>query len=409
MMACSGSEPDRPDLFLITVDAVATDRLSCFGGAPDSAPSICALAQGGLIVPWAVADAWGEASAAATVLSGRSPRDHGVGDQGARFLSERIPTLAERLSRAGYATAAFVASPRLNRSRRLDQGFMLYEDRLPKDGRSEPAALARRVGDWLERHPPPRFVWIHASRSNGIPALDRLIAGLDRTLHPESSPAPGVVFLSLRGEAPDSAAWTPDSPGDHLGEALSWRRHRVPMIWRAPGTLDTQDAAPVRTTTGLFTLADVPATLLSAAGLPPESPVAGLPPFEGLVIGDMQARTRGFEEEDSNVRRILLSSRPLVRRTPDLEVGLATPDVFYVRKASPLDESGRPLSTQALREEQARFARIPSPNEDANLEAGGEAPVWRRDVLGASSPVPALEFHLARALRAVTHPTEEAP
>ena len=89
----------------------------------------CELGRHGTFFLWATTPSLDEATAAASALTGLPPKRHGVDERGLSFLSDAQETLAERLAQAGYSTAAFVASPRLNRSRRLDQGFDHYADR----------------------------------------------------------------------------------------------------------------------------------------------------------------------------------------------------------------------------------------------------------------------------------------
>lgn len=409
-LGCEAERPDRPDLFLVTVDALAADRLGCFGGPREAARSLCALAGGGHLFAWAASDGWGEASAAATVLSGRFAAEHGVRDDGASFLAERFRTITERLAASGYATAAFVASPRLNRSRRLGQGFDLYDDGIPAEER-RPAALARRVGDWFARRPAPRFVWIHAGGADDPAALDRLVAGLDHLLAPErpgvrddehrtsGSRAPGLLFTALRGEAPGARHEGRDpgagDPGHHLGEPISWRRHRVPMLWRPPGA--PRSVAP-RVAYGLVSLADIAPTLAAAAGLAAEDR-----PSDGQAVA-RPLRDALETAAPHPPRRLLLSSAPTpkLRLETALEVGLATPTVLYARRTSSIDGSGQPVPTDRLQRLGARFAPLPEPpglRDPAPRSAALEARPWRDDVLHADSPVPPLEFHLARQLR----------
>lgn len=385
LVACGSEGPTRPDLVLITVDGLAADRLGCFGGAAEEGRSVCALGEHGTLFAWSVSTGVGEASAAATLLTGSTARVHGVADDGRSFLASRHITVAEELALAGYRTAAFVTSPRLNRSRRLDQGFELYDDALTVETSPEAPmeaasiALSARVQDWIRANPAPRFVWIHAGRAQGAGELDRLLSRLAQLLD-HGAQRPGVLFAALRGEQ--------DGQNDRIG----WRSHRIPLIWRPP------EAAGVnlpRVSRSLAGLSDIAGTLSAAARLsgseaePAEDPTARRVDLTRLASENDQAEPA---EE-----RFLLLQTP----APKGEVGLASPTHLYVRRRSILDGSGRPVPISELSAHDARFSalpifdrlRHPAPRS-ADLEPGP----WRSDVLDASSPVPRLEFHLARRL-----------
>lgn len=386
MLACGGEPPTRPDLVLITIDALAADRLPCFGGDAEVGEAVCGLARGGTLFAWTATPGRGAASAAATVLTGLPARRHGLRDDGYSFLSERHETIAERLSAAGYHAAAFVAQPALNRTRRLDQGFEHWLDAAEGPGTGPGEHLSDRVQDWLERTPAPRFLWIHADRSEGPAALDRLVARLARRLDPGRGDGPGLLFLALRGEA--------EAPG-----RLGWRSHRVPLIWRPP---PATNAPPPAVSQRLATLADIPATLAAAAGLR-DGGVSGPVPAGGGSGGrDLSDLARsgsveaGTSEDGSEPRLVLLESAD-----PTGEVGLATPTHLYARRPGPEDGSGRALPVSRLVEHGARFAALPlrDPLRDPAPRSGALQPgPWRTDVLSPESPVPRLEFHLAKRL-----------
>lgn len=374
--ACAQEAPPLPDLVLITVDALPAATLGCFGGPPDAGRELCAQAEGGTRFGWAVSAARGEASAAATVHSGLPPDRHPVDDVGASFLPSRVETIAERLGRAGFRTAAFVTSPRLNRVRRLDQGFEAYEDRLPSlSDRGAPAALSGAVREWLARTSGPRFVWIHLSEAPSLDALDRTLDRIDVAFGDRRR---GVLVAALAG--------APERP------ALHWERHRIPLLWRppTPGPSDAPDVS-----FRLAGLEDVRPTLLAAGGLldgPLDDPEALV--GAGRDLGALARAPRSGDAEDE--RRILLGGGP-----SDGAVGLATATHVYARDPAAFDGSGSPLPTETLGAHRARFLPLPLPDplrHPAPRSAALRPGPWRRDVLATDSPVPSLEFHLARRL-----------
>jgi arylsulfatase A-like enzyme len=402
-MGCAPDTPARPDLILITIDRLAADRLACFGGPAGAGSRLCELADGGTLFAWATTPALAEAPAAASALTGLEPRAHGLDDRGLSFLADRHETIAESLARAGYTTAAFVASERLNRSRRLDQGFAHYADppppaRVPRSAIrvTEPDAIER----WIEETRRPYFVWIHTQAGAGLGELDRLIDRLAHRLR-DAERRPGVLLVALAGER-DGERSAADS--NQQREGIELRSHRIPLIWRAPSSTGAGGGEPApRVIWRLASVLDVPATLRAAASVPPR------PRLEGERRGPLgrdlttllrpQEAIAGEQRADGGAddERFLL----LRERLDSGEVGIASGPHLYVRPASPRDGSGRPMPTSELPSLGARFVTIAPPTETAR-ETGRIARLeprpWRRDVLSTSSPVPRLEFHLARKL-----------
>jgi len=360
---CADEELPRPDLVLISVDRLAADQLACFGGPSDSGQSICRLAEQGTLFAWTMAPGRGVASSAASVLTGLGEADHGVDDTGLSFLRDARETLAERLGRVGYATAAFVASPRLNRTRRLDQGFDHYDDRFASN-----LELPTRVQKWIATASTPYFVWIHLRGEAGVSDIDRPLARLDAVLQDDARQA-GVLFAALRG-----------ADASQTGIELS--SHRVPMIWRAPAT--SRSDSPAQVSQALASLLDIAPTLTASARIPgPES-------------GDTPATGRPLDRAPGSVEDRFLLLRDTAQGG---EVGLASGPYLYVRKRSALDTTGRPVPSSALAAQAPRFLTLVSDHAAATESAQLARMRWRKDVLSADSPVPRLEFHLARRLR----------
>jgi arylsulfatase A-like enzyme len=118
----------RPSVLLITVDAVRPDFLSCYGGTHGATPRVDALADRGVVFTQAVCDVpWTRASLA-SLMTGRYATTHRVRSPFHR-LAQDSATLAEVFRRAGYRTAAIVASFDLDHIFQLDQGFETYDDR----------------------------------------------------------------------------------------------------------------------------------------------------------------------------------------------------------------------------------------------------------------------------------------
>ncbi len=438
-LACTPEGPARPSLVLLTVDRLAADRLGCFGGPPETASSLCALGADGFRFAWATTPSLGEASAAASLLTGLRPEVHGVGDQGIDFLADRHETIAEGLAHAGYTTGAFVTSPRLNRARRLDQGFDDYDDRLmPMPGEAGSASIARAnaIRDWIEQAGSPFFLWIHLRSEPGLDELDRLIDRLARVLERDED-GPGLLFVALAGDSSTTRSGSPargsrpvhstnDNAGSrgHMGR-IEVATYRVPLLWRPPGGAPAP-AIHYR----LASVLDVLPTLRAAAGLPPMDAHVSPELATGWDLAALArapgSREPGARPDEVDTETETGGSRPgearnpterfLLLKTPNAagperEVGLASEHFLYVRRMSPLDGSGRPVPAPDLRALEARYAKIEPPvdeSQQASPTAALAPPIWQREILRSPSPVPRLELHLARLL-ADPEPSRSSP
>lgn len=269
MLGCSSERIPRPDVLLVTVGAFPIEMLACHGGSPDVGSGLCSVAEEGSRFVWAFAAADTRAPAAATLLSGLEPADHGVTVSAASFLRSDVVSIAEHAAAGGYATAAFVADPGLNRSRHLDQGFTHFEDAsqgyatsLADAGRMD---VAGRATQWLATAPSPFFVWVHldptrsdAKTPGQAPAPVELIRRMDRDLErllsvldARTSP-PAILVTAL----PDAAA---------MNAGLSPATTRVALLWRPPRVGSGRGVARVIRTP--VSQLDVAPTLLRAMGL----------------------------------------------------------------------------------------------------------------------------------------------
>jgi len=297
-----------PSLLLITTSALPADHLSCYGASGTDGAGICALADRGALFVWAFSTHPLPAPAAATLLTSLEPDEHGVTASAATFLRSDIDTIAASLAAGGLSTAAFVASPRLNRSRNLQLGFDHYE----VVQETSPAATAARTTAafeaWLRgRRQPQRawFVWIHYPPvgSDTPPLRPLSLAELDAqvvsavTIARERTAEEGLAigFSALAGETTDGAP------------ALALRRVRVPMIWTPVGGVVGQKlAAPVA-------LLDLGPTLLQQAGVLVPASLRGEP----LRVGALPPAAAR-------------PARPLRLAAGD-EVGIVSSRIYYAR------------------------------------------------------------------------------
>ncbi|MEZ4834275.1 MAG: sulfatase-like hydrolase/transferase [Caldilineaceae bacterium] len=100
-----------PNVLLVVLDARG-DFCSCYGGAQTLTPALDALAEEGVVFENAFAAAPWTLPAMASILTGLPTSQNDVEAQ--RQLSPAIPTLAEQLRAAGYATWAITKNSWFN-------------------------------------------------------------------------------------------------------------------------------------------------------------------------------------------------------------------------------------------------------------------------------------------------------
>ncbi len=128
LAARTAAMAQSPNLVLISLDTVRADRLAPWGGSPDLAPNLNALAARGSAFASCFAPAPLTLPSHATMLTGVFPEVSGLRDNGFGTLAPGVPTLAEVLAARGYTTAAVIAAPVLDDQYGLNRGFGSYDD-----------------------------------------------------------------------------------------------------------------------------------------------------------------------------------------------------------------------------------------------------------------------------------------
>lgn len=168
LWGCGETAP-APDILLITLDTTRADRLGSYGYGAAETPALDALAETGVRFDRARAQVPLTLPSHVSLLTGTYPRVNGVHVNAETRLGDDLPTLAEKLERRGYRTAAFVSSFVLDGVFGLDRGFDLYDDTMGVREESdsfEAERKADRVVDaalaWLDRDSAqPAFTWVH--------------------------------------------------------------------------------------------------------------------------------------------------------------------------------------------------------------------------------------------------------
>lgn len=282
----------RPNLLLVTLDTTRRDRLGPYGFGLARTPTLDRLAREGARFDDHATVAPITLPAHISVHTGLLPPAHGVRDNGAYALDDRVPTLAEQLAGAGWDTAAFVSAAVLDRRYNLDQGFDLYDDHLwDQDApplfliRDRPArATADRVLAWLdarEDDPDPFFAWVHLFDPHQPYEVDREAAGslvtLPSAYDAEIAAADHAVgrivaALEARGALDDTVVVVTTDHGESLGDHGE-RTHAVfvydatiqaPLLVRHPPSVPAG-----RVVTAATSAIDVAPTALGLLGAPP--------------------------------------------------------------------------------------------------------------------------------------------
>ncbi len=170
LAACSrapDADRSRPNVLVIAIDTLRADKLGCYGGARGLTPNIDRLASQGARFEHAFSTAPWTLPSFASLFSSLHPPEHGAGGSafaGFRALPECVDTLAERMSSAGYATAAVVNVDFLSKPFGLMQGFDEVDEQFSSNNRDmrNAADTTRAALSWLDERPQGAFfLFVH--------------------------------------------------------------------------------------------------------------------------------------------------------------------------------------------------------------------------------------------------------
>jgi arylsulfatase A-like enzyme len=299
-LACARA-PRAERILLITVDTLRADHVGAYGDAQAHTPTLDALAAAGTRFDAAISPTPITLPAHATLLTGLEPPRHGVRGNGVFALPAEIPTLAEHLRRAGFATAAFVGAIVLDRHYGLDRGFAHYDDRMSLRHATRGGGYAERRAEavvdaalaWLANAPPRFFAWVHVydphAEYDPPPAWkDRVPGDGYRSEIAYADAQLGRLLAAVAARFPDGRTLvvvTADH-GESLGEhgepthsfTLYDATQRVPLIVAGPGIAAGASRAEV------VRLADLAPSVLA---------LAGAEPFGDADGGDLSPLLRG--------------------------------------------------------------------------------------------------------------------
>lgn len=113
-------------VFLITIDSLRADTLSCYGSTKVQTKNIDSLASDGVVFSTAISASSWTLPSVASIMTGVSPAVHGATAWQKR-LPDDFKTLAEYFKDAGYHTVAVGQNPVLDAARNVSQGFDEYQ------------------------------------------------------------------------------------------------------------------------------------------------------------------------------------------------------------------------------------------------------------------------------------------
>ncbi|RLE25573.1 MAG: hypothetical protein DRJ61_08410 [Acidobacteria bacterium] len=178
LSGCGESPPDF-NVLLLTLDTTRADHLGCYGYESAHTPRLDQFARERAVrFEYALTPVPITLPSHTSILTGTYPVFHGVHDNDGFIVDDELTTLAEILSKEGFATGAAIAAYPLDSQFNLDQGFDEYNDEYQQDwSQSETVGrtartfgFLERTADlvnlaafrWLESHGDERFfLWMH--------------------------------------------------------------------------------------------------------------------------------------------------------------------------------------------------------------------------------------------------------
>ena len=283
--------PGAP-VVLISIDTLRSDHLPFYGYTKVETPALTALRADSILFEKAYTHVPLTLPAHVSIFTGLLPDGHGVHDNLGYSVDPKVPTLAELLRKAGYATGGAVSSVVLNGVSGVGRGFDVWDDdvvptrayqalnRVQRPGNETEALLA----GWVETRKGPFFAFLHLYephspyepkepfRSRYADPYDGEIATADAVVGTflERLKAKGlydqalIVFLSDHGEGLGE-----HGESEH-GVFLYREVLQVPLLVKLPRSAGkgTSVAAPVQ-------LVDVFTTIATATGIAEFVPPAG--------------------------------------------------------------------------------------------------------------------------------------
>lgn len=274
----------KPDIIVITLDSVRADHSSAYGYARNTTPKLAELGARGVVFEHAYAAGGDPQRALAPIATGKRLGDTARDKREWPTILAENDTVAERLKRAGYRTAAVTSFTWLSAERGFAQGFdhwkPIFEGLHPEREVTGNFAIKAAINLWkeLEKDPHPVYLWVHLFDAHeryldhkGITfgkgkaaAYDAEIAFVDQKI------GELMAAVAASGRASRVAWIVHGSQGEAFGEHdnhghggdVYEEALRVPLVVALP------DGKPGRYDKDAVSVVDVPATVADLAGAP---------------------------------------------------------------------------------------------------------------------------------------------
>jgi arylsulfatase A-like enzyme len=206
--------PLPPSVLLVSLDTVREDHLSLAGYARETSPALAAFAKDAVVFEQAIAPFPSTTASHMSMLTGLHPCAHRVIVPSVS-LAPGVPTLAQVLAGAGYATGAVTEDGLIRGEAGFDRGFDEYRDVVWTG--EEPLGLFPDTIEfaraWLVRHADlPFFFFLHTYQ----PHVPFKVAPYYRTLF---VPPAGAADAQIQAAAYDAGLRYTD---DYLASLFGW-------------------------------------------------------------------------------------------------------------------------------------------------------------------------------------------
>lgn len=389
-------ETNGLNVVLVTIDTLRADRLSSYGSEQVSTPHMDRLAREGVRFSNAATAVPFTLPAHSSIMTGTYPPFHGVRENVGYSLDESLPTLAEELSAAGWATAGFVSAFVLDSRWGIGRGFDHYRD----DFQLDPNKPSVNVGQvqhegsdtiehalaWLdEPRDAPFFLWVHLFEPHDpyTPPEPYRSQYPDRPYDAEVAYTDSLVGLlreglESRGLFDDSVFVLTSDHGEGLGQHgegfhgyfIYDSTVRVPLILRLPfGDFEG------RVVDEAISHVDILPTVLSIAGRDVPVEVQGIDLLP-LILGREPAAAREvYTESYYSLYHYNWAPLRSIRTESEKFIETTNPELYLLREDA--DEASNVLLqnrdlARALRDRLLAYSR--------DLKSSGDRPGGRPDL-----------------------------
>ncbi|MBK8595457.1 MAG: sulfatase-like hydrolase/transferase [Holophagales bacterium] len=305
--------PGAP-LVLVSIDTLRSDHLPFYGYSGVETPALAALRKDSILFERAYSHAPLTLPAHASIFTGRLPAEHGARDNLGYRLKPDVPTLAELMKKAGYATGGAISAVVLGGGTGMGRGFDFYEDSVEPTRTHEATGRVQRPGDeteallgrWLAPVAGGRFfAFLHlyephapyepaeAFRSRFQSPYDGEIATADAIVGTflERLKKAGAYDRSLVILLSDHGEMLGEHGEDEHGVFLYRAALQVPLLVKLPGNALAGSSVP-----SPVQLADVFTTVCTALGIPGAPAIPGNVSLADLARGGKGPERRIFAE-----------------------------------------------------------------------------------------------------------------